>query len=98
MTGKRVPYLPGRKWVDGSVTHDLPSKRLSRLYGVNHHIVSQANPLITPFASDVTPGSNAICGDPACIGFDAEGVAQRQYAAVGQAAATGAATAQLWPT
>jgi NTE family protein len=52
--GKRVPYLPGRKWVDGSVTHDLPSKRLSRLYGVNHHIVSQANPLITPFASDVT--------------------------------------------
>lgn len=52
--GRRVPYLPGRKWVDGSVTHDLPSKRLSRLYGVNHHIVSQANPLITPFASDVT--------------------------------------------
>ncbi len=55
--GKRVPYLPGRKWVDGSVTHDIPSKRLSRLYGVNHHIVSQANPLITPFASDVTQGS-----------------------------------------
>lgn len=54
--GNRVPYLPGRKWVDGSVTHDLPSKRLSRLYGVNHHIVSQANPLITPFASDVTQG------------------------------------------
>ncbi len=52
--GRRVPYLPGRKWVDGSVTHDLPSKRLSRLYGVNHHIVSQANPLISPFASDVT--------------------------------------------
>ncbi len=52
--GKRVPYLPGRKWVDGSVTHDLPAKRLSRLYGVNHHIVSQANPLVTPFASDVT--------------------------------------------
>ena len=54
--GDRIPYLPGRKWVDGSVTHDLPSKRLSRLYGVNHHIVSQANPLITPFASDVTQG------------------------------------------
>ena len=52
--GNRVPYLPGRKWVDGSVTHDLPAKRLSRLYGVNHHIVSQANPLVTPFASDVT--------------------------------------------
>lgn len=51
--GKRVPYMPSRKWVDGSVTHDLPSKRLSRLYGCNHHIVSQANPIATPFASDV---------------------------------------------
>jgi NTE family protein len=58
--GARVPYLPGRKWVDGSVTHDLPSKRLSRLYGVNHHIVSQANPLIVPFASDVTQGSSPL--------------------------------------
>ena len=52
-TGQRKPYLPNRKWVDGSVTHDLPAKRLARLYGVNHHIVSQANPLITPFAVDV---------------------------------------------
>jgi NTE family protein len=51
--GERIPYLPNRKWVDGSVTNDLPSKRLARLYGVNHHIVSQANPLITPFATDV---------------------------------------------
>ena len=50
--GKRVPYLPGRRWVDGSMTHDLPTKRLSRLYGVNHHIVSQANPLARPFASE----------------------------------------------
>jgi TAG lipase/steryl ester hydrolase/phospholipase A2/LPA acyltransferase len=58
--GARVPYLPGRKWVDGSVTHDLPSKRLSRLYGVNHHIVSQANPLIAPFASDVTQGNSPL--------------------------------------
>ncbi|MDZ7587823.1 MAG: DUF3336 domain-containing protein [Parasphingorhabdus sp.] len=51
--GKRVPYLAARKWVDGSVTNDLPAKRLARLYGVNHYIVSQANPLVTPFASDV---------------------------------------------
>ena len=50
--GKRVPYLPDRRWVDGSMTHDLPTKRLSRLYGVNHHIVSQANPLARPFASE----------------------------------------------
>lgn len=58
--GRRVPYLPGRKWVDGSVTHDVPSKRLSRLYGVNHHIVSQANPLIAPFASDLTQLSSPL--------------------------------------
>ena len=30
----------------------LPAKRLSRLYGVNHHIVSQTNPHIIPFIGD----------------------------------------------
>ena len=50
--GARLPYQPDRRWVDGSVTHDIPTKRLERLYGVNHHIVSQANPLALPFASD----------------------------------------------
>jgi NTE family protein len=59
-TGTRVPYLADRKWVDGSVTNDLPAKRLARLYGVNHYIVSQANPHITPFISDLkSPGSVA---------------------------------------
>lgn len=43
--GKQQPYLPSRRWVDGAVTDDLPAKRLARLYGVNHYIVSQANPL-----------------------------------------------------
>ncbi|MDK1025442.1 MAG: DUF3336 domain-containing protein, partial [Gammaproteobacteria bacterium] len=43
--GETQPYLPGRRWVDGAVTDDLPAKRLARLYGVNHYIVSQANPL-----------------------------------------------------
>jgi NTE family protein len=47
--GDRVPYLPQRKWVDGSLSDDLPMKRLSRLYGVNHFIVSQTNPLVLPF-------------------------------------------------
>ena len=47
--GERVPYLPSRKWVDGSLSDDLPMKRLSRLYGVNHFIVSQTNPLVLPF-------------------------------------------------
>lgn len=44
--GDRIPYLPSRKWIDGSVVGDLPAKRLARLYGVNHFIVSQANPLV----------------------------------------------------
>ena len=43
--GEPQPYLPNRRWVDGAVTDDLPAKRLSRLYAVNHYIVSQANPL-----------------------------------------------------
>jgi NTE family protein len=50
--GEKQEYLPSRKWVDGSVSDDLPAERLARLYGVNHYIVSQANPLITPFVSD----------------------------------------------
>ena len=52
--GKVVPYLPNRKWVDGSMFNDLPSKRLTRLYGVNHFIVSLTNPFVIPFVSDHT--------------------------------------------
>lgn len=43
------PYLPTRRWVDGSVADDLPAKRLSRLYSTNHSIVSMVNPIATPF-------------------------------------------------
>lgn len=43
--GERQPYVPSRQWVDGSVSDDLPAKRLSRLYGVNHFITSQTNPV-----------------------------------------------------
>lgn len=50
--GEIQPYLPSRKWVDGSMSNDLPSKRLSRMYGVNHFIVSLTNPLVIPFVSD----------------------------------------------
>ena len=50
--GKPKPYLPSRKWVDGSVAEDLPAKRLSRLFGVNHYIVSMINPLAVPFVGD----------------------------------------------
>ncbi|MEP5566372.1 MAG: patatin-like phospholipase family protein, partial [Halioglobus sp.] len=47
--GESQPYLPTRKWVDGSIADDLPAKRLSRLYSTNHYIVSMVNPIVTPF-------------------------------------------------
>jgi len=51
--GKPRPYLARRRWVDGSVSGDLPAKRLSRLYGVNHFIVSLINPMVVPFVQDI---------------------------------------------
>ncbi len=50
--GERQAYMTSRKWVDGSLSDDLPTKRLSRIYGVNHFIVSQVNPHIFPFVTD----------------------------------------------
>lgn len=49
--GRQVAYMPGRRWVDGSVRADLPKLRLSRFHNVNHYIVSQTNPHVVPFAS-----------------------------------------------
>ena len=43
--GQRRPYVPSRQWVDGSMTNDLPKRQLIRLYGVNHFITSQTNPI-----------------------------------------------------
>lgn len=37
-------YLPSRRWIDGSFSQDLPAKRLARMYGINHFIVSQVMP------------------------------------------------------
>jgi len=31
--GKRQAYLPSRRWVDGSLSDDIPAKRLARVYG-----------------------------------------------------------------
>ncbi|OUS31857.1 hypothetical protein A9Q99_01820 [Gammaproteobacteria bacterium 45_16_T64] len=50
--GKPRPYLPNRRWVDGSVTGDIPAKKLSRLYGVNQFLVSLINPLVVPFVNE----------------------------------------------
>lgn len=49
VNGDPQPYLPARRWVDGSVADDLPAKRLSRLFSTNHYIVSMVNPIATAF-------------------------------------------------
>lgn len=54
LQGERQSYLPTRRWLDGSVSDDLPAKRLSRLYGVNHYIGSLINPLILLSPSGAT--------------------------------------------
>ena len=58
--GRLQPYLPSRRWVDGSMTQDLPAKRLARLYGVNHSLVSLINPLALPFAKEPALHSSSL--------------------------------------
>ncbi|WP_028009066.1 DUF3336 domain-containing protein [Solimonas flava] len=43
-----VPYLPSKRWIDGTLSSDLPMLRLARLHNVNHYIASQTNPHIVP--------------------------------------------------
>lgn len=38
-----------RKFVDGSIGHDLPMNQISVLFNVNNFIVSQTNPWVIPF-------------------------------------------------
>lgn len=49
--GDVIPFIPNRMFADGSLMADLPFERLARLYGTNHSIVSQTNPLAVPFLS-----------------------------------------------
>jgi TAG lipase/steryl ester hydrolase/phospholipase A2/LPA acyltransferase len=58
--GEKQAYLPSRKWVDGSISDDMPTKRLARLYGVNHYIVSQTNPHVIPFVDRGTRKQNPL--------------------------------------
>lgn len=51
--GTVVPYMPGKRWIDGSLASDLPMLRLARLHNVNHYIVSQTNPHIVPFMAQI---------------------------------------------
>lgn len=59
-TGDIVPYIPNRRFVDGSLMADMPFDRLARLYGVNHSIVSQTNPIAVPFLARNKKHSNSI--------------------------------------
>ena len=48
--GSIEPYVPfDRKFVDGTIGHDLPMNQLSVFYNVNSFIVSQTNPWVVPF-------------------------------------------------
>ncbi|WP_100642853.1 DUF3336 domain-containing protein [Alteromonas facilis] len=60
--GDIVPYIPNRRFADGSLMADLPFERLARLYGVNHSIVSQTNPLAVPFLSRNRKDANTAAG------------------------------------
>ncbi len=55
--GEKVAYAPSQQWIDGSFLDDLPTKRLARLYGVNHFIASIINPvfLISGYTPDAEP-------------------------------------------
>ncbi|MDT0594115.1 DUF3336 domain-containing protein [Glaciecola petra] len=60
--GEVVPYIPNRRFADGSIMADLPFKRLARLYGVNHSIVSQTNPISTLFRARDKRDTSGIVG------------------------------------
>jgi NTE family protein len=46
---KEHEYVPGERWIDGTIASDLPTDRLARLLNVNHTIVSQTNAHLIPF-------------------------------------------------
>lgn len=48
-SGRLVPYHPdGLRWIDGSISSDVPLSRIGELFNVNHFIVSQTNPHVIP--------------------------------------------------
>ena len=54
VSGIVYPFLPGQKFYDGSVAHDLPKEGISTLFNVNYFIVSQTNPHVIPFLGGST--------------------------------------------
>lgn len=61
-SGDLKPYLPSRRWIDGSFSQDLPARRLARMYGVNHFIVSQVMPGLGR-EPELRPGIRKIASD-----------------------------------
>ena len=56
LTGLNEAWNPTPlRWIDGSVDNDLPMTRLAEMFNVNHFIVSQVNPHVTPFLSTTSP-------------------------------------------
>ncbi|KAM0459999.1 hypothetical protein ACHAPV_000250 [Trichoderma viride] len=52
ITGDHRQWNPTpQRFIDGSVDNDLPMTRLAEMFNVNHFIVSQVNPHVTPFLS-----------------------------------------------
>lgn len=49
--GRTVPFLKSR-WIDGIFAADLPARQLARFYGINHFVVSYANPVLLPTFRD----------------------------------------------
>jgi hypothetical protein len=58
-TGEVQPYLLSSqmRWVDGSITSDIPRDRIAGMFNVTTFIVSQVNPHIVPWISKTTPGA-----------------------------------------
>jgi len=71
-SGRSVAYLPTEQWSDGSLTGDVPKRRLSRLQNVNHFIVSQTNPHVLPFVK-ATSGSGHLSRFAGLAGLIARG-------------------------
>ncbi|KAJ1607062.1 signal peptide-containing and transmembrane domain-containing protein [Cryptosporidium canis] len=59
-TNRIIRYFPpGMKWMDGSISQDIPHKELSTLFNVRQFIVSQVNPHHAPFVS-INPTNTSI--------------------------------------
>jgi predicted acylesterase/phospholipase RssA len=50
--GPVQPFLPDQRWLDGSLSADLPAAQLEDLYGAGVTVASMVNPVILPWLRD----------------------------------------------